>query len=148
MRCDPLRRSPSRRSRRQSLTSYTTSSTLTRHPHAPDTLLLFMLTSLLTPSLVATSSHALASPCLLQAPGPPPPRSLPSCQGRPPQHSPVQDSILMPDELFLLLRRACDHSGHDISDLECMELFRLLVSENRYRGVGAVGRGLRYQCQM
>jgi len=38
-----------------------------------------------------------------------------------------EDSILMPDELFLLLRRACDHSGHDISDLECMELFRLLM---------------------
>jgi len=38
-----------------------------------------------------------------------------------------EDHILMPDELFLLLRRACDHSGFAISDVECMELFRLLM---------------------
>merc|ERR1719231_250965 len=38
-----------------------------------------------------------------------------------------EDAVLMPDELFLLLRRACDHSHHDISDDECMELFRLLM---------------------
>jgi len=38
-----------------------------------------------------------------------------------------EDKILMPDELFLLLRRVCDQSGHAINDVDCMELFRLLM---------------------
>jgi hypothetical protein len=41
-----------------------------------------------------------------------------------------EDQILMPDELFLLLRRACDHSGFQICDIECMELFRLVMEQS------------------
>jgi len=38
-----------------------------------------------------------------------------------------EDQILTPDEIFLLLRRACDCSAHKVGDIECMELFSLLM---------------------